>query len=183
MLQLIKGLFTTYDEMATVLEQQDPLPTFHQARLKLIVHETRRNHQAARESSVDATSLLAAQHSDDEPGLSLSPKIGGNNKAGFFRGKNSKYQGNAGFKKKGNNNGKNKGVVARKIIIIIIIILMVHVLILLLLFLGLRLNIGNHLILSGLCCPCNLLGVIHHAHIPLLRWGGLILQAQTLQGC
>ena len=105
-LQLIKGLSTTYDEMVTVLEQQDPLPTFHQARLKLILHEKRRNHQAACESSVDATA--AAQHSNDEPEFSLSPKSDGNTKAGFSRGNNRKYQGNTGSKKKGNNNGKER---------------------------------------------------------------------------
>lgn len=103
-LQLIKGLSTTYDEMATALVQQDPLPTFHQARLKLILHERRHNHQAAHESSVDATALLAAQHLDDEPGFSLSPKSSVNTKAGFSRGNNRKYQGNTGSKKKGNNN-------------------------------------------------------------------------------
>ena len=52
-LQLIKGLPPSYNDIATHLEQQDPLPTFHQARSLLLLHETRRNHQASRESYTD----------------------------------------------------------------------------------------------------------------------------------
>lgn len=69
-LQLIKVLPPSYNEVATHLEQQDPLPSFYQARSRLILHETRRNHQSSRESQTETSALLVSQASDDD---SLTP--------------------------------------------------------------------------------------------------------------
>ncbi|GJZ35073.1 retrotransposon-realted protein [Tanacetum coccineum] len=46
-LQLIAGLNESYDGVATIIQQSDPLPTFYDARSKLILEETRKNHQVA----------------------------------------------------------------------------------------------------------------------------------------
>lgn len=64
-LKLIKGLTREFNDISTYLEHLYPLPSFYQARSRLILQETRRNHQASREASVEATSLLLIQIQDD----------------------------------------------------------------------------------------------------------------------
>ena len=61
-LQLIKGLTHEFNEVTTYLEQLDPLPSFYQAQSRLIIHETRRNHQDSREAYVEATTLVSSQN-------------------------------------------------------------------------------------------------------------------------
>ena len=66
-LQLIKGLTPEFNEVATYLEQLEPFPYFYQARSRLILHETRRNHQQLQESnSTDATTLVVSPTLDKE---------------------------------------------------------------------------------------------------------------------
>nr|GEY27238.1 ribonuclease H-like domain-containing protein [Tanacetum cinerariifolium] len=45
-LQLIEGLNESYDGVATIIQRSGPLPTFYDTRSKLILEETRKNHQA-----------------------------------------------------------------------------------------------------------------------------------------
>lgn len=65
-LQLIKGLPRSYNDVATSLEQLDPLPSFYLARSRLILHETRHNHQASHDAINDSTTLYSAQHTAGE---------------------------------------------------------------------------------------------------------------------
>lgn len=45
-LQLIAGLNESYDGVATIIQQTDPLPSFYEARSRLILEETRKAKQA-----------------------------------------------------------------------------------------------------------------------------------------
>lgn len=102
-LQLIKGLNNAFSDVATYLEQLDPLPSFYQARL--ILHETRRNHQASREASIEAMAILLTQIPDDTSVNSVGSGRGSSQS--FHRGgshRSNTCRGRRGGKPKGYHN-------------------------------------------------------------------------------
>ncbi|XP_022041506.1 uncharacterized protein LOC110944099 [Helianthus annuus] len=58
-LQLITGLNEEYDGIATILQQQDPLPSFYTARSKIIQAESRKAEQALHASKAAGSALTA----------------------------------------------------------------------------------------------------------------------------
>ncbi|XP_022020313.1 uncharacterized protein LOC110920410 [Helianthus annuus] len=58
-LQLISGLNEQYEGIATILQNQDPLPSFYDARSKLIMVESRKAEKALQASQTVATALTA----------------------------------------------------------------------------------------------------------------------------
>ncbi|KAM0015830.1 putative RNA-directed DNA polymerase [Helianthus debilis subsp. tardiflorus] len=74
-LQLISGLNEQYEGIATILQQQDPLPTFYEARSKLVLVESRKAEQALNMAQTAGTALNGntsrpsnQTHSDAERG-------------------------------------------------------------------------------------------------------------------
>ncbi|KAJ0804261.1 putative RNA-directed DNA polymerase [Helianthus annuus] len=59
-LQLLAGLNEQYEGIATILQQQDPLPSFYSARSSLIQVETRKAEQAIHASKAASTALIAS---------------------------------------------------------------------------------------------------------------------------
>ncbi|XP_021978925.1 uncharacterized protein LOC110874848 [Helianthus annuus] len=59
-LQLIAGLNEQYEGIATILQQQDPLPSFYSARSSVIQVETRKAEQALNASKSASTALTAS---------------------------------------------------------------------------------------------------------------------------
>ncbi|KAM0019308.1 putative RNA-directed DNA polymerase [Helianthus debilis subsp. tardiflorus] len=58
-LQLISGLNEQYEGIATILQQQEPLPSFYTARSKLIQVKTRKAEQALHSAKAASSALLA----------------------------------------------------------------------------------------------------------------------------
>ncbi|GJW76095.1 hypothetical protein Tco_0137777 [Tanacetum coccineum] len=56
-LQLIAGLNESYDNVASFIQQSDPLPPFYEARSRLVLEETHKNKQAANASISSGTTL------------------------------------------------------------------------------------------------------------------------------
>ncbi|XP_022032109.1 uncharacterized protein LOC110933183 [Helianthus annuus] len=56
-LQLLSGLNEQYEGIATIIQQQDPLPTFYDARSKLIMIESRKAEQALHTAQAAGTAL------------------------------------------------------------------------------------------------------------------------------
>ncbi|XP_021984967.1 uncharacterized protein LOC110880834 [Helianthus annuus] len=56
-LQLLSGLNVQYEGIATIIQQQDPLPTFYDARSKLIMVESRKAEQALHTAQAAGTAL------------------------------------------------------------------------------------------------------------------------------
>ncbi|XP_022036866.1 uncharacterized protein LOC110939603 [Helianthus annuus] len=67
-LQLISGLNEQYEGIATILQQQDPLPTFYEARSKLVLVESRKTEQALNMAQTAGTPLTQTL-----PGLRTKP--------------------------------------------------------------------------------------------------------------
>jgi Pol polyprotein len=84
------------------IQQSDPLPSFYQARSRLILEETRRNHQAAKEAAEDATALTVSSDSllDESAAMQNSPGASPNPR-------NNNHNNRRGGKKK--NKGKGRG--------------------------------------------------------------------------
>lgn len=70
-LQLIAGLNEQYEGIATILQQQEPLPSFYTARSKLVQVESRKAEQALHASKNAGTALVAGTsqqpHHDNWP--------------------------------------------------------------------------------------------------------------------
>ncbi|GJU17585.1 retrovirus-related pol polyprotein from transposon TNT 1-94 [Tanacetum coccineum] len=64
-LQLIAILNESYDGVATIIQQSDPLPTFYDARSKLILEETRKNRQANIAGMSTGTALITSNDTRD----------------------------------------------------------------------------------------------------------------------
>ncbi|KAL6573175.1 hypothetical protein OROMI_012791 [Orobanche minor] len=98
-LQLIAGLSESYDGVATLIQQSDPLPQFYEARSKLILEETRKAKQAAMAANSSGMALVATNHGDAGDG-----STGGS-------GGQQRYSSNGRGKKTGGGkqNGKGKG--------------------------------------------------------------------------
>ncbi|XP_071695864.1 uncharacterized protein [Rutidosis leptorrhynchoides] len=71
-LQLIAGLNDNFDTVGTYFTQMDKLPSFYDARSKLILEETRKKKQAINNSSITDTVLIAA--TNPNPKLSNTPE-------------------------------------------------------------------------------------------------------------
>ena len=84
-LKLIKGLTPKFNEVATYLKQFDPIPSFY---------ETRCNHQASREASVEAMTLVSTQNSNNDGFLSSSRGL--------------QQQSHRGGRRQGSRRGKGK---------------------------------------------------------------------------
>jgi len=66
--QIIAGLNENYDGVAAILQQSNPLPSFYEARSRLILEETRKAKQAATTigaTSTAGTALLITNSSND----------------------------------------------------------------------------------------------------------------------
>ncbi|XP_022020297.1 uncharacterized protein LOC110920393 [Helianthus annuus] len=74
-LQLISRLNEQYEGIVTILENQDPLPSFYDARSKLIMVESRKVEQALQASQTAGTALTA----------NSSRSAGNNNAPGDYR--------------------------------------------------------------------------------------------------
>lgn len=57
-LQLISGLNDNYENVATMIQQTDPLPPFYEARSKLVLEESRKAINATNAANTAATALL-----------------------------------------------------------------------------------------------------------------------------
>lgn len=66
-LQLIAGLNESYDVVATIIQQSDPLPLFYEARSKIILEETRKEKQASIAASAASTALINTSTSENPP--------------------------------------------------------------------------------------------------------------------
>ncbi|KAJ0535272.1 putative RNA-directed DNA polymerase [Helianthus annuus] len=71
-LQLLSGLNEQYEGIATIIQQQDPLPTFYEARSKLVLVESRKQEQALHSAQTTGTALTA--HTTRSP-TSSQPKM------------------------------------------------------------------------------------------------------------
>ncbi|XP_074293451.1 uncharacterized protein LOC141620494 [Silene latifolia] len=74
-LQLISGLNESYDGIATILQQSNPLPHFYEARSRLILEETRKSKHA----TAAGTALYSASSSSDQRSDNSSNSGGGRN--------------------------------------------------------------------------------------------------------
>ncbi|GJX75409.1 hypothetical protein Tco_0314004, partial [Tanacetum coccineum] len=59
-LQLISGLNKGFDNVASFIQQSDPLPPFYEAHTRLILEETRKNKQAANATIPFGTALITS---------------------------------------------------------------------------------------------------------------------------
>ena len=91
-LRLITGLNSNYDGVAVYLQQQKPLPSFHEARSRLILEETRKQKQTEAAASQAATVLVTTM-SDDGTGNSSS---GHNNNKIYNHTKHNNHKGGKG---------------------------------------------------------------------------------------
>lgn len=103
-LQLIAGLNESYDGVATIIQQSDPLPTFYDARSKLILEETRKNRQAAINGLTTGSALLTTVDNHD----SKQP-INGSRDTSRGNGSQSSRGGSRGGGRNGGRGGRNGG--------------------------------------------------------------------------
>ena len=105
-LQLIAGLNESYDGVATIIQQNDPLPAFYEARSKIILEETRKMKQATAAATSSGTALVT---STAVPNASKPSNNGGTN----TRGSGSNTRGRGGGRGNTNrgrgNNGRGRG--------------------------------------------------------------------------
>jgi len=64
-IQLIVGVNENYDSVATILQQSTPLPSFYEARSRLILEETRKAKQGVTAAGTTDTALLITNSSDN----------------------------------------------------------------------------------------------------------------------
>ncbi|GKE32680.1 retrovirus-related pol polyprotein from transposon TNT 1-94, partial [Tanacetum coccineum] len=112
-LQLIAGLNESYDNVASFIQQSDPLPPFYEARSRLVLEETRKNKQAANASISSGTALVATapsttpnhKHHNNSTSSSNSPNPPPqrNDNSNRGRGRNNGYRGG------GRNGGRGSG--------------------------------------------------------------------------
>ena len=112
-LQLIAGLNESYDNVASFIQQSDPLPQFYEARSRLVLEETRKHKQAATASIASGTALVAAatsttpnpkhQHSTTSGSNSPNPSPQRNDSSNRGRGRNNGSRGG------GRNGGRGHG--------------------------------------------------------------------------
>ncbi|KAJ9565309.1 hypothetical protein OSB04_001275 [Centaurea solstitialis] len=89
-LQLVAGLTSAYDGVATIIQQTNPLPPFYQARSMLALEEARKNKQVEANAS-SPTALLASTISPQhQPTSDAIAKIGNSSTA-----TNSPYRGSS----------------------------------------------------------------------------------------
>ncbi|XP_071708107.1 uncharacterized protein [Rutidosis leptorrhynchoides] len=98
-LQLVTGLNESYDSIASQINHMAKLPTFYEARSKLILEESRKSKQASQSSPASSTALLSVT-----PPTPVRPPAPSNtnqrNTGQFNRGRNSNqgnYRGRGGF--------------------------------------------------------------------------------------
>ncbi|XP_021721877.1 uncharacterized protein LOC110689400 [Chenopodium quinoa] len=121
-LTLIRGLPKSFDGVAAILQQTDPLPSFHKARSMLVLEESRLAHQAASESIAAGTALLTAgsepdtyldeaHSSHDASRTHHRQNRGSNNRGGRNRGGGGRGRGrhnNNHSQHRGGTNGGNQ---------------------------------------------------------------------------
>lgn len=100
-LQLIAGLNEQYEGIATILQQQEPLPSFYTARSKLVQVESRKAEQALHASKTAGTALATGtsqqpQH-DNRPDYERSRGRGRGRFKGRGRGRNFAGRGRFSF--------------------------------------------------------------------------------------
>ncbi|KAK9078639.1 hypothetical protein SSX86_002696 [Deinandra increscens subsp. villosa] len=89
-LQLIAGLPESYEGIAMMIQQTNPLPSFYEARSKLILEETRKQNQAAAAAVTAGAALVAQQHRATDNYRPPNPSYDyGNNRGQSFRGRGS----------------------------------------------------------------------------------------------
>ncbi|XP_022023893.1 uncharacterized protein LOC110924165 [Helianthus annuus] len=92
-LQLIAGLNESYEGIATILQQQDPLPSFYTSRSRLIEVETRKAEQALLASktamALNTTTSRTPTHTDSPPNTYRSDSRGHGRSRGRGRGRSS----------------------------------------------------------------------------------------------
>ncbi|XP_071707905.1 uncharacterized protein [Rutidosis leptorrhynchoides] len=66
-LQMVAGLNESYSTAATNINQMETLPSFYDARSKLILEETMKTRQAAMNNSTPNSALIATSESRDNP--------------------------------------------------------------------------------------------------------------------
>ncbi|XP_076947508.1 uncharacterized protein LOC143619464 [Bidens hawaiensis] len=64
-IQLVTGLNEQYEGIGSVIQNTNPLPSFHAARSKVTMEEQKKNHQASFVASVDETALHATTTKSD----------------------------------------------------------------------------------------------------------------------
>nr|GEW51667.1 hypothetical protein [Tanacetum cinerariifolium] len=99
-LQLIACLNESYDGVATIIQQSDPLPTFYDACSKLILEETRKNRQAAINGLTTGSTLITTVDNRD----SKQPVNGSRDTS-----RGNGYQSNRGGGRGGSRNGGRGG--------------------------------------------------------------------------
>ncbi|XP_021749285.1 uncharacterized protein LOC110715025 [Chenopodium quinoa] len=74
-LTLIRGLPKSYDGVATILHQSDPLPSFYKARSMLTLEESHLADQAASEAIVAGSALIAARLEPTPLHITMTPPL------------------------------------------------------------------------------------------------------------
>ncbi|KAH9627033.1 hypothetical protein KSS87_023721 [Heliosperma pusillum] len=108
-LQLVTHVSEGFKAIATIIQQQDPLPSFYKARSMLALEES--NHRVQQVPANSDTALLASQSSKDSGSKSQqnSSKDGGNSNNSKGKGGRHNNRGSRGRNNNGNGGNNNNG--------------------------------------------------------------------------
>ncbi|XP_071698967.1 uncharacterized protein [Rutidosis leptorrhynchoides] len=108
-LQLIAGLNDNFDTVGTYFTQLTDLPSFYEARSKLILEETRKQKQAPNHSSSSDTALLVTSSSNKPIASTESTQpVDRSNTGSSYRGNSYRGRGRGNFRGR-SNRGRGRG--------------------------------------------------------------------------